>query len=1017
MATQINPLINFTLLLSLNLFFFTRASSNNHTDRLALLEIKDSITNDPDGVFSSWNDSLHFCSWPGVQCTSDDDRVTSLLLPELNLAGTLPPHIGNLSFLRFINIENNTFHGEIPPQLGNLLQLQHFNASRNSFTGMIPHNLSRCSQLRILTLASNKLQGNIPAELGSLSKLEILRIGQNSLTGSLPASLGNLSQLVNFGAAYNDLVGRIPETLGRLSRLNLIAVGVNQLSGTIPLSLYNVSSIYIMTFTFNKLEGRLPENLGLTLRNIGYFHVSRNNLVGTIPESFCNASKLVDINMNMNHFEGRIPNCLGSSGGLLALEVAGNNLGYNSTGDFDFLTSLANSSQLDSIGLDMNNLGGELPRSVGNLSSTQFERLNIASNQISGVIPEALQNLVGLSELELQSNLLKGPLPSFLGKLWNLQRLSLQGNEFSGRIPDSIGNLQRLFDLDLSWNSLEGLIPAGLGNCMSLTSIDISYNNLNGEIPAELMNISSLAKLLNLSHNSLSGKLPPEIGKLANLNTMDISHNNLSGEIPSTIGNCESMEHLFMQSNSFYKGVPSSLASMKGLRELDLSHNSLTGEIPQKLQDVKVFQHLNLSFNNLHGEVPSGGIFANATAVSIMGNPLLCGGVMDLHLPKCTTRPASSSSRRSLNRRVKLAVIVVSVSLSLLLLLVFLLLYRNKRWKKQESVEEPTLDQFVRVSYNDLHKATNGFSPNNVAGSGVFGTVYKGKLDQVETPVAIKVLNLNHDRAYKSLAAECNALRSIRHRNLVKVVSFCSSTNHSGNDFKALVFEYMENGSLENWLHEMPQVDGVHRSNNKLNLVRRLNIAVDVGSAMHYLHDHCETPIVHCDLKPSNVLLDADMVGRVSDFGQARLVSCDGLSQSNNTSTTTGVKGTVGYAAPEYGMGSAVSKQGDVYSFGILVLEMFTGKRPTDEMFRDGMNLRGYVKAATASGDNNVITLVGDSFLFFSIDDDEDQEGKRCLVSSVLEVGIACSAESPGERMNMADATRRLKSIRDLYVM
>ncbi|CAN1139668.1 Probable LRR receptor-like serine/threonine-protein kinase At3g47570 [Linum perenne] len=1009
-----NFFLYISLFFSLNFQLLHHVSANsNQTDRLALLEIRKGITNDPRGVFDSWNDSLHFCNWQGVQCTpGNDQRVTSLSLPDLSLGGTLSPHIGNLSFLSFINLENNTFRGQIPPHIGNLFRLQHFNASQNTFQGQIPANLSRCSQLRILKLGSNELVGGIPDEIGSLSKLEILRIGTNNLTGTLPDSIGNLSQLVNLGAAYNNLVGRIPESFGQLSKLNLIAIGVNQLTGTIPPSLYNVSSISIMTFAMNKLEGTLPENLGLTLTNLAYFGVSGNNLSGTIPRSFCNASQLVDMNMNRNQFVGRIPNCLGNYGGLLWVDIAVNNLGYNSTGDFDFLTSLTNCTGLERLGIDLNNFGGPLPDSIGNLSSTKFKELFIASNQIT-LLPKSLVNLNELVNVDLSFNFLRGAIPSYFGKFQNLQGLNLQGNKFSAEIPESIGNLSQLLKLDLSFNRLEGQIPASLGKCIRLSSIDISSNRLSGAIYPEIMNMSSsLVTLFNMSHNLLSGNLPPEIGKFTNLNAMDLSYNNLTRGIPNTIANCEKLEHLYMQGNSFDGIIPPSLASMKALQELDLSKNKLSGEIPQQLQNARFFQYLNLSYNNLSGQVPSRGVFANSSAVSLMGNAQLCGGAVELHLPACSIPQPATNSR--LSRRVKLSIILVSVLILLALLVASVLYYTHRRLTQTVTISEDEIpEQFLRVSYRDLDEATDGFSPNNLVGSGGFGTVYKGNLTQIQTPVAVKVLDLQRNLANKSLAAECNALRNVRHRNLVKVLSFCSSLDHKGNEFKALIFEYMENGSLENWLHQPS-------STRNLSLVQRLKIIMDVASALHYLHDLCDTRIVHCDLKPSNVLLDGEMVAHVSDFGQARLLLTNDGDESDDlipqsSSTTVGVKGTVGYAAPEYGMGSAVSEQGDVYSFGIVVLEMLTLRRPTDEMFRDGLNLHGFVKAALMGEVGMVIDPV---LVLEEEGDDKEWDGRmstemeRCL-GSVLEIGVACSAESPAERMRMADVNKKLEFIRD----
>ncbi|XP_045813918.1 probable LRR receptor-like serine/threonine-protein kinase At3g47570 [Trifolium pratense] len=149
----------------------------------------------------------------------------------------------------------------------------------------------------------------------------------------------------------------------------------------------------------------------------------------------------------------------------------------------------------------------------------------------------------------------------------------------------------------------------------------------------------------------------------------------------------------------------------------------------------------------------------------------------------------------------------------------------------------------------------------------------------------------------------------------------------------------MKNGSLEQWFH--PEILSAEPPTT-LDLSHRLNIIIDVASELHYLHQECEQLVIHCDLKPSNVLLDEDMVAHVSDFGIARLVSViDGT--SHKYSSTIGIKGTVGYAPPEYGMGSEVSTCGDMHSFGILMLEMLTGKRPTDEAFEDGQNLHNFV--------------------------------------------------------------------------
>ncbi|KAJ7540903.1 hypothetical protein O6H91_10G035500 [Diphasiastrum complanatum] len=963
------------LLLSFFLLSSCRAATTS--DVAALVAIKSKI-GDSWGNLANWqeaNATTSPCSWTGVVCNASG-MVVGLDLHGLNLTGTLSEEIQLLTNLTFLNVSNNGFSGRLPSGIRKLTQLvrvdigtnvlagafptgfsglqalEVFSASDNNFTGPLPPDFAQLPALEYLDLSGSYFEGSIPVEYTKIPTLKLLRLSSNLLSGTLPKELGNLSQLRLLEIGYNAYSGEIPKELGNLQNLEYLDIAGSNLTGNIPKELGQLAFCNT-TFLFkNRLTGSLPPELG-NMTSLMSLDVSENNLTGNIPQEFSKLHNLTLFSLMFNNFTGSLPAFIGDLPNLQTLKI-------------------------------FNNLfTGLLPPHLGQASSLRW--LDVSSNFFNGSIPESICQGGGLVKLELFLNELSGPIPDLRSCL-SLVRVRLQDNQLTGSITEGLGVLENLTRLELARNKIAGSIPADLGLAPSLAFIDLSNNLIQGNIPGGLWKLPNL-QVLYASGNSISQSIPEEIGNASTLLGLDLSNNALTGVIPETIRKCTKLVTLDLRNNKLTGGIPSVLGDLSSLATLDISHNAFSGSIPlafQKLTNLEVF---NVSYNNLSGSVPSLGIFKTATPSWFDGNSELCGGP----LPACSKEgnvDVVSAQERKISSRFLAWLVGGIFAVTLAILIVgtrcFYMKYGQfiRSTLGRDDPEFPwKLTAFQRLGFT-AYDVLECLKESTVIGKGAAGTVYKAEMSSGEV-VAVKKLRKSPKEVRhkdRGFLAEVHVLGGIRHRNIVRLVGCCSN-----GDINLLIYEYMPNGSLGQLLHGKDSIV-------LADWVTRYNIAVGVAQGLCYLHHDCFPLIVHRDVKSNNILLDCKMEARVADFGVAKLVD------SNQSMSM--VAGSYGYIAPEYAYTMKVDEKSDIYSFGVVLLELLTGKRPAEPEFGDAVNIVEWVRSKVQTKEGVVEVL--DANIGASCSSVQEE------MMLLLRVALLCTSKSPRDRPSMRDVVTML---------
>ncbi|XP_074296048.1 putative LRR receptor-like serine/threonine-protein kinase At1g56130 isoform X1 [Silene latifolia] len=844
--------------------------------------------------------------------------------------------------------------------------------------------------------------------------------------GVLPDDLWNLLYLTNLKISQNYLTGPLSSGIGNLTRLQYLDIGINALSGPLPKEIGQLTDLRSLGFGSNNFSGSLPSEMG-NLKKLQQLYIDSSGVSGPIPSTFANLQNLQNLWASDTDLTGAIPKFIG---------------GW---------------SQLQVLRLEGNAFSGPIPSELSDLTSLKELRISGLSNSSTSL--EFVTNLTSLNILALKNNIITGIIPSSIGQLQSLTFLDISFNSITGQIPDSLFSLSSLGYLFLGNNKLTGGLPAQKSS--SLINIDVSYNQLSGSIPSWVSQLSMQLNLVanNFSDASANSRaLPSGLNCVQNGFPCNSGLGRYSDFAIKCGGRqirasnqvlYENDDETLGPANYFVTSTDKWAVSNVGLFT---SNNNVTYTYVSPRQftslDSELFQTARLSAGSLryYGiglqngkysvllqfaelQIENGKTWKSLGRrvfdIYIQGNRVetdfdirkeargqsyapvgrnytiqVTSNYIEIHLfwagkgtccipfqgtygpsisalsatPLFQPRPVSSTT----NAKRTGVIVGVVVSVVVIALLSFAGCWYIRRKRRLRATEDELLGINAKTfSYAELRSATGDFNSSNKLGEGGFGPVFKGVLSDGRI-VAVKQLSVASHQGKHQFMAEIAAISAVQHRNLVKLYGCCLE-----GEKRLLVYEYLENKSLDQALFG--------DSNLNLNWAKRFEICVGVARGLTYLHQDSSVRIVHRDVKASNILLDADLNPKISDFGLAKLYD------DKKTHISTRVAGTIGYLAPEYAMRGHLTDKVDVFGFGVVALEVVSGRPNSDSTLeREQMYLLDW--AWHLHENSQDVDLVDKRLSEFN-----EEEVRR-----VISVAVLCTQTSPGHRPTMSRALAML---------